>query len=261
MKNKKIVWGIGLTAILLFSQGFTTVNAESHKGKGNKKKTHVVDKNKNGIADTWEKKYKLSGKNIAKEDKDKDGLTNLVEYQLNLNPVSSDSDKDKLTDGLEDSDNDQLSNISEIELGTEPNNPDTDEDHINDGAEVSKDGVEYSQKIRNIDIKLETSDKKMNLKYKYKKNHTIIKANYKTTTKEMITSLVSELETKPGLSEDEMIAIITKKFGLEDHAYNLEAEIEFLDGTKIKIEKELLSDKDDQDNNDEDHGDGGHDND
>ena len=111
MKNCKKVLASGLALTLLFSQGLTNVDAKS--------KAKIDDKNKNGLSDKWEKKYKLTGKSMAKMDYDKDGLTTLVEYKLNLNPKSADTDKDGVLDGQEDSDKDGLSNLAEVEQGYE----------------------------------------------------------------------------------------------------------------------------------------------
>ncbi|WP_409274623.1 right-handed parallel beta-helix repeat-containing protein [Neobacillus sp. SCS-31] len=92
----------------------------------------VLDNNKNGIDDRWEKKYglELTNKLTASEDPDKDGLTNLVEYQLNLNPKSSDTDKNGVPDGYEDYDNDGLYNLAEVKLGFNPTIPDLDKTKI-----------------------------------------------------------------------------------------------------------------------------------
>ncbi|WP_316571771.1 right-handed parallel beta-helix repeat-containing protein [Neobacillus sp. YIM B06451] len=91
-----------------------------------------LDNNKNGIDDYWEKKYglDLTNKLTASEDPDKDGLTNLVEYKLNLNPKSSDTDKNGVPDGFEDYDNDGLYNLAEVKLGFNPKVPDIDKTKI-----------------------------------------------------------------------------------------------------------------------------------
>ncbi|WP_059173956.1 right-handed parallel beta-helix repeat-containing protein [Bacillus sp. FJAT-27445] len=92
----------------------------------------VLDNNKNGIDDLWEKKYglDLTNKQTASEDPDQDGLTNLVEYELNLNPKSSDTDKNGIPDGFEDYDNDELYNLAEVKLGFNPKIPDLDKTNI-----------------------------------------------------------------------------------------------------------------------------------
>ena len=74
----------------------------------------------------------------AEEDSDGDGLSNLLESKMNLDPMSGDSDGDGLADGLEDSDQDGLSNSDEVVLhGTDPSTPDTDDDGMSDGDELS----------------------------------------------------------------------------------------------------------------------------
>lgn len=56
-------------------------------------------------------------------DPDKDGLSNLAELSMGIDPMNMDTDGDGIDDGLE------------IYLGSDPNNPDTDGDGISDGAE------------------------------------------------------------------------------------------------------------------------------
>lgn len=87
MYMKKLAVG-ALAASLIFSQGLGVADA---KGKDTKKakikKVAQVDSDQNGIPDDWQEKYHLGkGKSIATKDFDKDGLTNIQEYQLNLNP-------------------------------------------------------------------------------------------------------------------------------------------------------------------------------
>ncbi len=66
----------------------------------------ITDKNKDGLPDSWEKKFNLKGSNLGKKDNDKDGVSNLWEYKLKLNPISKDSDHDGVKDGKEDNDED-----------------------------------------------------------------------------------------------------------------------------------------------------------
>lgn len=65
----------------------------------------IKDSNKNGLPDSWDEKYGLSGKNIANVDTDKDGLTNKQEFQLKDNPLVADSDHDGVNDRNEDNNN------------------------------------------------------------------------------------------------------------------------------------------------------------
>ncbi|MBU2115769.1 MAG: IPT/TIG domain-containing protein [Gammaproteobacteria bacterium] len=68
-------------------------------------------------------------------DYDGDGLPNLLEHQLGLDPTRRDSDGNGVDDGDEDYDNDGLSNLLELELGTDARNPDSDDDGLADGLE------------------------------------------------------------------------------------------------------------------------------
>lgn len=101
------------------------------------------DKNKNGIPDTWEKKYRLSLKvNQAKKDFDKDGLRNIDEYRCATNPRVADTDKDGIRDGQEDRDRDGLVNLAEIKYKTNPAVADSNRDGVVDGNEdVDSDGL------------------------------------------------------------------------------------------------------------------------
>jgi hypothetical protein len=135
-KQKKLLVG-GLAFALLFGQGIGLAEAKGKENKPkNEKKQTIVDKNKNGIADSWEAKYKLgSGKDVAKKDNDKDGLNNLIEYQLNFNPLSADTDKDKVKDGNEDYDKDKLTNLQELQAKLNPALSDSDKDKVLDSME------------------------------------------------------------------------------------------------------------------------------
>jgi hypothetical protein len=192
------------------------------------------------------KEVQIIGKKCC-ETRDKDGLTNLVEYKLNLNPTSTNT----VPDGLEDSDKDKLSNLAEIELGTTPNNPDTDKDKIKDGNEKDKNGVAFSDLIREFEMEIETADDKLEVEYKFKKGKSKIKVSDKAITKEMVESLVRELGTTSNLTEEKMLSIIESALELEG-PYNLEAEVEFSDGEEVEIEIETLGEDDnDGDNNDD----------
>ncbi|MGA5690605.1 right-handed parallel beta-helix repeat-containing protein [Cytobacillus pseudoceanisediminis] len=91
----------------------------------------IKDNNNNGIDDNWERRYNLKpGKEIASEDPDKDGLNNFFEYQLNLSPISNDTNKNKVPDGLENFDNDGLYNLAEVKMGLNPKVPDKDKSKI-----------------------------------------------------------------------------------------------------------------------------------
>ncbi|PLS19509.1 hypothetical protein CVD28_03580 [Bacillus sp. M6-12] len=199
MNKKKMMLG-GLAVALLLSQGVVTVEAKS-------KPVKVVDKNKDGIADDWQTKYKLGfAKGVEKQDKDKDGLTNLVEYKLNLNPTSTDSDKDKILDVNEDFDKDGVSNISEIELGLSPEKADSDGDRILDGKEqLGKSKVALTKQIRNFELQFQTSNKKVGkIQYKMQKkgNTIVVKDPTGTITKEMVSKLVTDIQSSSLTKED-----------------------------------------------------------
>lgn len=138
---KKVVVG-ALAASLVFSQGLGIVDAKGEAPK----KPMKVDKDKNGIPDDWQAKYHLGyGKPVATKDNDKDGLNNIQEYQLNLNPISKNTDKDKLLDGQEDNDKDGLMNQQELQAKLSPLTADTDKDGVGD-AEEDNDSDELNTK-------------------------------------------------------------------------------------------------------------------
>lgn len=245
MKNFKKVLASGLALTLLFSQGINNVDA----------KTKVVDKNKNGISDKWEKKYKLKGKTLAKQDYDKDELTTLIEYKLNLNPKRVDSDQDGVLDGQEDGDKDGLSNISEVELGTNPNDSDTDDDKIKDGSEKSKDGVKFSKTIRELQFEIQSADnKEIKVEYKFNKKGkaTIkIKDETNTVTKDTIDILVNEFQDASKLTEEEIVTKIQTIFHLQSD-FHVQFELEYFNGRDFEVEKEHRDESDFQDDGNDD---------
>lgn len=241
--KKALASGMALT--LLFSQGALIENAEA-KGK---KETKVVDKNKNGIADDWEKKYKLKGKNIEKQDNDKDGLTNKFEYKLKLNPKSKDSDKDKIQDSLEDTDKDSLKNEVEIELQLDPADADTDNDGVKDGNEdPDKDGVKVANEVRAFKVKVKLQSKKtIDVDYKILKSKVSIKVKDKTgnVTVEMVENLVNDLHAASGLTKDQIIEKIQTTFNI-DESYDIEVKIKYYKGKEMEIEREVEVDEEEQ---------------
>ena len=129
---KRIVIGAVL-ASLVVSQAVGPVEAKS---KSKKKPVVQVDRDKNGIPDTWQKTYHLGyGKKVAMKDQDRDGLTNAQEYQLKLNPTKSDSDRDGIKDGKEDADRDSLTNQQEYTAHLNPLKQDSDRDGVLDAQE------------------------------------------------------------------------------------------------------------------------------
>ena len=113
----------------------------------------LYDTDDNGISD-------------ADEDSDKDGLTNLEEYNRSTSPLSADTDGDTLGDGDEvykygtdplnaDTDGDTLNDNDELKLSFDPLDKDTDDNGINDNDEVIK--QTFVQKIDNDERKAVTS--------------------------------------------------------------------------------------------------------
>lgn len=99
------------------------------------------DRDLDGLPDDWETTAGLDPLTPdALGDEDKDGVTNLVEFELGLNPQSTDTDGDGLPDGWEllwgtnpllddagaDPDGDGLSNLEEFQNGSDPQTPDVD---------------------------------------------------------------------------------------------------------------------------------------
>ncbi len=70
-------------------------------------------------------------------DTDGDGIPDVLEPLMGLDPTKPDSDANGTPDGLEDSDQDSLSNAHELLLGTNPSSHDTDGDGWWDEAEMT----------------------------------------------------------------------------------------------------------------------------
>lgn len=96
-----------------------------------------------GWASTNDPPWASSGDpaNDGQRDVDGDGITNIGEYQLGLNP------RDGEVDILLDLDGDGLANIEEFVLGTDPLNPDTDDDGYSDADELNPNVIINGQKI------------------------------------------------------------------------------------------------------------------
>lgn len=122
MNHLRIYFAGIISVIILFIPGQTNTSAADQ---------HNMNNNKNGIDDNWERRYNLkSGKETGSEDPDKDGLNNYFEYQLNLSPITNDTNKNKVPDGVEDFDNDGLYNLAEVKMGHNPKVPDMDKSKI-----------------------------------------------------------------------------------------------------------------------------------
>ena len=113
-----------------------------------------ADTDGDGMPDEWELFYGFDpvDPSDADEDEDVDGVSNVNEYRLGLDPINPDSDYDGVDDGGEiasgtdpldpDTDVDGLDDGEEIEEGTDPFQPDTDGDGLDDGWERRYDGEE-----------------------------------------------------------------------------------------------------------------------
>ncbi|WP_445613082.1 thrombospondin type 3 repeat-containing protein [Geobacillus sp. YF-1] len=256
---KRMVTGC-LAVALLVSSGWATAEA---KGKPSSK-PKWADKNKDGIPDNWELKYKLGlGKNVANQDKDRDGLTNRVEYSLRLNPTKADTDKDKVLDGDEDTDRDGLTNSAEIALGTKPKDADSDNDRIKDGAE--KQGkTKLSNVIQKLELQIKTAaNRTMKIDYHWSERHSHLHIKDRTghVTADDVQALITSLQAAPTLSNDEIIVKIQTLFSL-DTPFRLELEWKYGNGRARKLSVKQ-SDKgnntgqpsDDEDDDDQDDGD------
>lgn len=141
MKNKKLLLGIGLGALVLVLVGGLAANSSGlFQGK---------------IRNT-SSKAKVAVAPMINTDYDRDGLTNQQEANINTNPLKSDTDGDGYNDQWEvsrgcdplisglncspdaDADGDLLSRWVETFLGTDLANPDTDGDGYSDGVEVGE---------------------------------------------------------------------------------------------------------------------------
>lgn len=108
------------------------------------------DTDGDGMPDAWEHRYGwwrfhtsgLTGLSLrvasdALQDAEGDGLANLVEFQIDSNPVAGDTNGDAILDGDEDYDQDGLSNYQEQLAGTDLADSDSDNDGISDGEEAA----------------------------------------------------------------------------------------------------------------------------
>ncbi|MBB6281960.1 hypothetical protein [Geobacillus subterraneus] len=220
-------------AALLFSPGWAVAEA---KGK-QQSKPKWVDKNKDGIPDDWELKYKLGlGKNVANQDKDRDGLTNRVEYNLRLNPTKTDTDKDKILDGDEDTDRDGLTNSAEVALGTKPEDADSDNDRVKDGAE-KKGKAKLSNVVQKLELQIKTAANqiiKVGYHWSERHSHLHMKDQTGEVTASDVQALISDLQASPSLPNDQVIAKIQTLFSL-DTPFRLELEWKYGSGRTRKL--------------------------
>ena len=112
-----------------------------------------TDADNDGLLDAWEVANGLVvGTDDSGFDPDRDGFTNMQEFQNNTDPQRANTDEDgdgmadawellhgldpTIDDSAEDPDSDDLTNLQEYILGTDPKNEDTDGDGMPDGWEV-----------------------------------------------------------------------------------------------------------------------------
>ncbi|MCC2617235.1 M4 family metallopeptidase [Aestuariibacter halophilus] len=110
----------------------------------------LSDADQDGMLDSWETSMGLDPTNPADAalDGDRDGLSNLLEYQYFTDPRLADTDADSLTDGQEvnvhrtrpdkpDTDGDGVPDGIEVRLGASPLSQDSDSDQMPDGWEYT----------------------------------------------------------------------------------------------------------------------------
>lgn len=256
---------LGLLVVALFSTQISISASAKTNAKSKKEKASNVDKDKNSIPDVWQQKYKLGiGKDVAKKDKDKDGLSNIVEYCLGLNPTLKDTDKDKVYDGKEDADSDRLNNVQEIELKTNFLSADTDDDGITDACEdkdedgldnelefeleynpsdadsdndgvfdgeedYDDDGIANSSELHKLKIKIVDQNKR-----KFSLEYEITKKGVKKKVKDQIgigdiDSFIENLQITSFMTKDQIIAKIKEITGISNPK-EIELEINFGNG-------------------------------
>jgi hypothetical protein len=120
-----------LLSFLILAFGTATADAKSKR-----------DRNRDGIPDRWEKRYKLSlKKNQSNRDQDRDGVRNKCEWQAGTNPRKKDSNRDGVRDGRDDPDDDGISNRVESRLRSDCGFDDSDEEEITGKIESFEDGI------------------------------------------------------------------------------------------------------------------------
>jgi hypothetical protein len=108
--------------------------------------TAFSDGDSDGMDDAWETSYFGGTSQVAADDYDEDGLTNLEEFQLGTNPILADGNSNGLNDKIDitlgfdpngsDTDGDGVPNATELANGTNPLSADTDGDGYADGVDA-----------------------------------------------------------------------------------------------------------------------------
>jgi hypothetical protein len=234
----------GLNNLLEYKLGLSPLSKDTDKDKvpdGNE------DNDSDSLTNLQELKLKLDplsadtdrdGIKDSEEDNDQDALTTKQELIVGTNPLVSDSDKDKILDGSEDKDRDGLTNEVEFSLGYNPLDSDSDNDKVIDGKEdKDKDGIVNGQDVSDLKIKvINENDKLFLLQYKVHKTKTQVKVQDKIKTDyENISLLLTDLALTPSITNEQLVANVKSALGIENYS-ELQVQVKFGNGKKIKVE-------------------------
>jgi Bacterial TSP3 repeat len=99
------------------------------------------DRNHDRIPDKWEMRHHLSTRvNVARQDPDHDGLSNLSEFRHGTNPRKADTDGDGIDDGME------------VKDDTNPTADDSDNDGVMDDQEIAGTIVSFDNGVLTIQL-------------------------------------------------------------------------------------------------------------